>query len=158
MRIGAILLTLCVLGLFWQAAPVHAFTCNVTATGMNFGGYNIFAATALDSTATVSVTCNVPPQNPQAPLAVTVSLSTGNSGTFTQRALRSAGPGNLGYNLYTNASFSTIWGDGSGSSSVLSAFVHRDMPLNATIYGRVPAGQNVRAGSYSDTITVAIDY
>jgi spore coat protein U-like protein len=53
---------------------------------------------------------------------------------------------------------STIWGDGGGSSSVQTALVAKDMPWNATLFGRIPARQNVSAGSYSDTITVTIDF
>jgi spore coat protein U-like protein len=127
-------------------------------TSLPFGSYNIFNPAPLDSTASLSVDCNIPPQHPQAPMPVAIALSPGNSGGFAQRWLRSAGPDNLRYNLYTTAAFSAIWGDGGGSSSIVTALVSRSTPFNGTIYGRIPAQQNVRAGSYSDTITVTISY
>jgi spore coat protein U-like protein len=62
----------------------------------------------------------------------------------------------LSYNLYST-SFSTIWGDIASNSSV-TGFVNKDKPLDVTIYGRIPPRQNVSAGSYSDIITVTIDF
>jgi spore coat protein U-like protein len=158
MRTAQILLLLCLLSLAGPFGNAWAFKCDVTATSLNFGGYDIFSQVSLDSTASIDVTCNIPSKNPQAPLTVIVSLSTGNSGNYAQRWMQSAGPDNLRYNLYTNASMSTIWGDGGGSSSTQIAFVTKDMPWQATIYSRIPAQQNIRAGSYSDTITVTIDF
>ena len=159
MRSRSILLVLCLVGVIGFVSRSEAFNCDVIATGVNFGSYDVFSPVPLDSTGSINVTCNIPPQNPHAPLAVTVSLSPGNSGSFSQRAMQQAGgPDSLNYNLYTNASMSTIWGDGGGSSSVETAFVTQDMPYRATIYGRIPARQNVRAGSYGDVITVTIEY
>lgn len=158
MRVFAITLLLCLLCLAWPANQALAFKCDVTATSINFGSYDIFSPVPLDSTATINVTCNIPSKNPHAPLAVVVSLSPGNSGSFAQRQMVSTGPDVLNYNLFANASMSTIWGDGGGSSSTQTAFVTKDMPYRATLYGRIPARQNVRAGSYSDTITVTIDF
>ena len=136
----------------------QAFQCNVTVTSLPFGTYNIFDPTPLDSTANLNVGCNIPPRHPQAPMPVVITLSAGNSGSFTQRWLQSAGPDNLHYNLYNSSAFSTIWGDGGGSSSIVTALVTSATPFNATIYGRIPPQQNVRAGSYRDTITVNISY
>lgn len=159
MRSIIILLALCLLGVVGSVIRVQAFSCDVSATGVNFGSYDVFSPVPLDSTGSINVTCNIPPKNPHAPLAVTVSLSPGNSGSFAQRAMQqTGGPDQLNYNLYTNASMSTPWGDGGGSSSVETAFVTKDMPYRATIYGRIPAKQNVRAGSYGDIITVTIEY
>jgi spore coat protein U-like protein len=158
MRISTIVLLLCLSSLIWSVNRAEAFKCDVTATGLNFGSYDVFSPVPLDSTASINVSCNIPAQNPQAPLAVTISLSPGSSGSFAPRAMQSAGADTLNYNLYANTSMSTIWGDGGGSSSVQTAFVTRDMPWNATLFGRIPAHQNVSAGSYSDTITVTIDF
>jgi spore coat protein U-like protein len=158
MRTALPLLLLCLLTLAWPVARAEAFKCDVTATSLNFGSYDIFSPTPLDSTASINVTCNIPSRNPQAPMTVTVSLSTCSSGSFAQRWMQAGGPDNLNYNLYTNASFSTIWGDGGGSSSTQTGFVSKASPWNATIYGRIPALQNVSTGNYGDTITVTIDF
>lgn len=147
------------LALFATSLTSFAFQCNVTATGVNFGGYDIFDNVARDATGTVTVTCNAPQQNPNAPLPVMISLSPGNSGNFAQRKMQTAGgTGPLLYNLFTNAACSTIWGDGSGSSSVVNNFVTKNTPLTATIFGRIPPRQNVSTGQYSDLITVTIQW
>jgi spore coat protein U domain-containing protein, fimbrial subunit CupE1/2/3/6 len=141
------------------APMAFAFNCGVTATGVNFGGYDVFDNVARDATGTITVTCNAPEQNPNAPIPVMVSLSPGGSGTFAQRQMQSAGgTAPLNYNLFTNASCSTIWGDGSGASSIISNNVTRATPLTATIFGRIPPRQNVSAGQYSDLITVTIQW
>jgi spore coat protein U-like protein len=159
MKIRTLAGIMAVIGLLAFSHPAGAFTCNVNVTGFNFGGYDVFSAVPRDSTATVTVTCNVPPQNPNAPIPVTVSLSPGNSGSFAQRQLQHVGgPDRLAYNLYTTPSFSTVWGDGSGGSQTQSSMVTRDTPFMATIYGRIPASQNVSAGGYTDVITVTVDW
>jgi spore coat protein U-like protein len=141
------------------ALPVGAFNCNVNVTGINFVGYDIFSTIPKDSTATVTVTCNAPPQNPNAPIPVLISLSPGSSGSFAQRQLQqTGGPDRLAYNLFTTPSFSRVWGDGSGGSETQSNLITRTTPWNATIYGRIPARQNVSAGSYGDVITVTIEW
>jgi len=148
-----------VLTLMATSAKASAFKCDVTATGLNFGGYDVFDNVAKDATGTITVTCNAPEQNPNAPIPVLISLSPGSSGTFAQRQMHSAaGSTPLNYNLFTNASCSTIWGDGSGPSSVLNNFVTKNSPWMATIFGRMPPRQNVSAGQYSDLITVTIQW
>lgn len=141
------------------APGAHAFNCNVTANGLSFGIYDVFSNVPKDTTGTVTVTCNAPSQNPNAPIPVTISLSPGSSGTFAQRRLQySGGAETLNYNLFTTPSFSSIWGDGSGGSQVQTGIVTKVAPLNAVIYGRIPARQNVSAGAYSDVITVTIEW
>ena len=139
------------------ALPAGAFNCNVNVTGLSFGSYDVFSTIPRDSTATITVTCNAPPQNPNAPIPVIISLSPGNSGAYAQRRMQ--GPGStLAYNLFTTPSFSTVWGDGSGGSQTQTNLVTRTIPWNAIIFGRIPAGQNVPVGSYSDVITVTIEW
>lgn len=139
------------------AAQPPGFRCDVSATGLSFGSYDVFSPFPTDTTATINVDCNIPTQHPDAPLMVTISLSPGNSGSFGQRQMQQ-GSYRLNYNLYTSASHSTIWGDGGGGSSTLTNAVTKETPWNATIYGRIPPGQDAAVGNYSDLITVTIDW
>jgi spore coat protein U-like protein len=126
----------------------------VTATGVNFGAYDVFVAAPLDSAGTVTVSCD---QNP--PMDVTVAIGpSASSGAFLPRSMRNAsGPDRLNYNLFTNASRNVVWGDGTaGTATVLLFKVNKNRSQTATIYGRIPPGQNVSVGSYSDRITVTI--
>ena len=134
-------------------SSAHA-ACRVTTTGINFGAYDVFAAVPSDTAGTVTVACD---RNP--PTDVTISIGASpTSGGFNPRQMRgTSGTDRLNYNLYTSSSMSTVWGDGSaGTSTVLLRKVNRNRPETATIYGRIPPGQNVSVGAYFDSVTVTI--
>ena len=133
--------------------PAHA-ACLVSATGMNFGAYDVFAAAPRDTAGTVTVGCD---RNP--PTDVTISIGPSpTSGGFNPRQMRrTSGTDRLDYNLYTSSSMSTVWGNGSaGTSTVLLRRVSSRRPVVTTIYGRIPPGQNVSVGNYAETLTVTI--
>ncbi len=135
------------------ANGAHA-ACRVTTTGINFGAYDVFAAVPRDTTGTVTVACD---RNP--PTDVTISIGPSpTSGGFQPRQMRHASqPDRMNYNLFTSPSMGTVWGDGSaGTSTVLLGKVNRNRPVTTTIYGRIPSGQNVSIGAYSDAVTVTI--
>jgi spore coat protein U-like protein len=81
-----------------------------------------------------------------------VWLSTGSSGSYAARTLRS-GAFELPYNLYLDAARTQVWGDGSAGT-----FTDSPNPGNVTrtipVYGRIPPLQDAAAGTYSDTIVV----
>ena len=134
-------------------SAAHA-ACRVTTTGLGFGAYDVFAAPPRDTTGTVTVVCD---RNP--PTDVTISIGASpTSGGFQPRRMRHASQADrMNYNLFTTASMTTVWGDGSaGTSTVFFRRVNRNRPQTATIYGRIPPGQNVSVGAYSDSVTVTI--
>lgn len=142
------------------AADAARAACNVTATGIAFGRYDVLSLVPRDSTGTVSVYCDdAPPPD----VAIAIGPSANGSG-FTPRKMRNAsGPDLLNYNLYTTSSASVIWGDGTaGTSTVVLERVrkiHKNKPpVVTTIYGRIPARQNVSPGNYSDSLTVTITW
>lgn len=137
-----------------SCGPARA-ACHVSATPVAFGSYDVFSSVPLDSTGTISVSCDEVP-----PADVTVAIGPSSAGGFLPRRMRSASGGTLDYNLFTSPSMSTVWGDGTaGTSTVLLRNVKRNKPpVVSTIYGRVPARQDVAAGSYSDTLTVTITW
>jgi spore coat protein U-like protein len=137
--------------------PAHAQiifgTCTASASGVSFGTYNLLSATPLASTGTVTVNCSG--AFVIGNTTVTIDLSTGQSGSFTTRKL---GTG-FSYNLYQDAAHTQIWGDGTGGSTQYSGTLTTGQTsLTATVYGQVPALQNPAPGSYTDTITVTVNY
>ena len=74
-----------------------AADCTVSAVGVNFGVYDPYITTPDDSVGEITVTCNHL-SGPAIEVRYTVTLSTGGSGSYAPRQLRS-GPGLLGYNL-----------------------------------------------------------
>ncbi|MEO8520458.1 MAG: spore coat U domain-containing protein [Acidobacteriota bacterium] len=149
MRRLAILVVLAALG--WPAAA--AAQCTVSATGVNFGSYNVFNAAATDSTGPVGYRCVLP-------VSVQITLSPGSSGSFAPRKMVK-GAERLNYNFYLDGGRSVIWGDGAAGTSVYSSTVsifQLSTTINVTVYGRVPPQQDVSAGSFADTVTVTINF
>ena len=124
----------------------HACTLNVT--GVNFGSYDVFSNSALDSTGNIDVNCPIG-------VGYSMALTTG-GGTHTQRVMGS-GAHRLNYNLYTAANRAVVWGDAtSGTVTVNGTGI--GVNVNHAVYGRIPALQNVHAGSYSDIIIVELTF
>jgi spore coat protein U-like protein len=135
------------------AGRAHA-ACTVSATGVNFGNYDAFVATPRDSTGSVTVVCT---QRREQNVVVTIGASATSGGFFPRMMKHSSRPDRLNYNVYTNSSRSSIWGDGTaGTTTVRLRRVRRNRPIRTTIYGRIPPGQNVSSGTYSDRLTVTV--
>ncbi|MFO1391710.1 MAG: spore coat U domain-containing protein [Agitococcus sp.] len=126
----------------------QAAVCSLNVVGINFGSYYVANTTPLDGSGTIDVSCDVR-------TAFEVSFSTGLSGTYTTRQM-AYGSSRLTYNLYRNAARNRILGDGTGNTEVLS--VNNARNRSFTIYGRVPAQQNVYVGSYSDNVIVTVTF
>jgi spore coat protein U-like protein len=125
--------------------------CDISATGHDFGTYDALSPTPLDSTSTISVTCTS-----GASYSVALNAGTTGGGTIPAR-LMTDGSNTLSYNLYTNAGYGTVWGDGTGGSAAVAG-TGSGGNQDLTVYGRMPAGQGEPAGDYSDTVTATITY
>ncbi|WPB59316.1 spore coat U domain-containing protein [Xylophilus sp. GOD-11R] len=121
--------------------------CTVSTAGLAFGSYDPFAAAALDSTGDISIEC-------AAVTAFTVRLASGSGGAH-QRRLGGPGQQALAYNLYVDAARTTAWGDGSAGTATAGG---SGTAVHLPVYARVPAGQNVEAGSYMDSVTILVEY
>lgn len=139
------------------AGPAGAATCTVDNPTLAFGSYSVLNTLPLDTTSTVTVTCT---SVLSLFVSFTVQLAPGNSGNQLSRYM-SAGTPHLSYNVYTDATRTTVWGDGSGGSGTFSGgFVA--VLLGAfqsfVMYGRIPAQQAAAAGVYSDTLVITVNY
>ncbi len=132
----------------------YSFNCKITTTPINFGSYDVFSSYVKDSTGTLTVSCSNPEQKS---MMVTILISSGSSGKFNPRQMQSSGgTDRLNYYLFTDPSMTAIWGDGTGGSSTVTSVVARTSSFTSTIFGRIPAGQNVTTGNYSDTLTATV--
>lgn len=135
-------------------------TCNVqSASNIAYGNYNPFSGSDIDVTGEIQVKCVA---TVGVLASINISLSTGSSGTYLPRTMKS-GANALNYNLYTNSSRTTIWGDGSSGTSIITnnftLLALASFTTSDTVYARLPAGQtNAAVGTYSDTITVTVDF
>lgn len=126
-----------------------AADCAVSAVGVVFGAYDVFVSAPTDSAGTVTVQCS-------AGQAYVISISPGISGTFPSRQMTGGG-NSLQYNLYVDSTRLSVWGDGSSGSATVAG-TGSGAPVHHTVYGRIPARQNARLGSYSDQLTVTVGF
>jgi spore coat protein U-like protein len=156
-RALALSLVLCASG----GRAAHAVSCTATPTGAAFGNYDPSSPVPTDTSGTVTISCSAAVV---ASTPVTVSLSSGGSGSVSQRRMAS-GQSSLLYQLYADAARTVVWGDGSGGSSPVSGSVVTLVngvlgtgSLSMTVYGRIPGRQLATPASYADTILVTVAY
>lgn len=130
---------------------VEAANCSFSTTSIAFGTYNVFSSVSVDSTGSVTYNCN-------GNTPVVITMTRGQSATFLPRQL-AKGTERLAYNLFRDAARTTIWGDFTGGTS---AYFDTNSPkkedVTVTVYGRIPSGQDISAGSYTDTVTVVMNF
>jgi len=142
----------CLLTLLFLLASVSsaAAQCTVNVIPVSFGAFDNLI-NPLYANGQVRVQCT--------PLAasVTIQLDAGShaNGMFIRRKLSTVAGQTLKYNLFTDPTYVLIWGDGTGTSSVVTG-VAGIRPLVVNIYGRIKGGQTGYVGSYSDSITVSV--
>lgn len=150
-RCGAVLgLALGALGL--MASPARA-ACQVgSVSALAFGSYNVLSPTSKTATGSFSVSnCSAGGRT------YTATFSAGN-GTLTARLLKS-GANTLGYNVYKDAAYTQILGSGSGGTvTIVNTNTGSGAGPTHTLYGRIPASQDVPAGSYTDSLTITLTF
>lgn len=137
------------LALGTTATSLGAVECTLAADaadGVAFGNYDFLSPTALDGAGGITVHCD-------AETPYTIALSPG-YGSYEARQMRS-GEHPLNYNLYTDASRTIVWGDGTFGTQTVGGSVADHM---YSVYARAPAGQNPYVGTYTDNITVTLTF
>lgn len=129
--------------------PAFAASCRVTSNTVTFGTYDVFSGNPLNSTGTIQVHCS------PGGTSYTVSLNNGLYGPITHRKMKSSnGNQTIEYNLYVDATYTVVWGDGTGNSVV----VRENKPGNLTVYAQIPPQQDVPIGTYNDAVTVTVSF
>jgi len=93
--------------------------------------------------------------------AIKLGAGSTSGGSISSRLMSDGGTATLAYQLYTDSTRSTVFGDGTaGSSTVAVSGAGYASPANVTVYGRVLAAAvgAATAGSYSDTVLVTITF
>lgn len=132
------------------SATVQA-SCTVTASTLAFGNYNPLSSTPLDATSSITVNCTTGS-------TYTVGLNAGGTSgatVTTRQMLQSTNA--LNYSLFRDSGHTTNWGNTPGTDTPASV-VATTSAATTTVYGRIPALQNVPAGSYTDTVQVTVTY
>jgi spore coat protein U-like protein len=153
------------LGSGMTALPVSAaINCSVSVpAAVTFGQYDVFDPANLDAVGTVRLACTRV-SAPSATVTYSIALSAGLGGAYLPSRQLGSGANRLNYNLHTDAARSQIWGNGSGGSAVVTGITARLTParpsvtVDLSMYGRIPALQDVAVGGYFDLITVTVTY
>jgi spore coat protein U-like protein len=157
---GAVILALALLCILpWRHA--HGQTCTVSSTAAAFGNYAPApgAATAVSTTATVTVVCN--PGVVTLTESYTIALSIGGGSSFALRSMGGATP-RLRYQLYRDSADTQIWGDGTaGTYTVADSYqlgIVFPVTRTYTAYGVIAANTLAAVGMYTDTIILTLTY
>ena len=125
-------------------------TCNVNATNMNFGSVGLLSAN-LDTTSQISVQCTN-----GAPYKMQLSYGLGAGAGAGVGRYMTSGANKILYNLYRDASRSSVWGNSLGVDTVDTTGTGASQLRS--VYGRVPPQTTPPTGTYFDTITTTISY
>lgn len=136
-------------------------TCEVSTTAVTFGVYDPVgtnASTPLDNSAgRITMTCTTG----AAPI-VALSQGAHPDGASTDLApVRQmigddTGTSLLAYNLSSVASGGTVWGNTPATGK--AGAIGDGLPHDLTVYGQIPAGQNVPVAGYTDVVTATVSF
>ena len=137
--------------------------CTIATGTLAFGNYDPVianAASGADLLATGANAVTVACTRGTSP-APTISLGAGlyPSSGFNRRM--ASGTNRLAYQIYTSSARTTVWGDGTSSTSTLSVATPVASMLTTqafTAYGKIAKGQDVAVGSYTDTVTATVNF
>lgn len=125
--------------------------CQIAVTDLAFGAYDPLLGNAeheLDATADVRMLCT---KNSQA----NIVLDYGRNSRGAVRGM-AAGADRVSYELYQDASRNRLWGGTENSLHIIG--VGGREAQRFVVYGRVPPGQEVPPGAYSDVIMATVDF
>lgn len=131
--------------------------CTISTASIDFGNYDPVGANAstnASGTGTVTVTCT-------SGASANIKLSQGSNAdpastdAIPMRRLKDAGTNRLSYGLYKDNIHTQIWGNTAGTGV---SHTGTGSAQAMTVFGLISAGQNVPAGSYSDTVVAEISF
>lgn len=134
------------------SASVSA-VCTISTAAVAFGAYDPVvtnAAAALNGTGTLTVACTK---------GASATIDLGNGGNLSGGSRRmTSGSDFLNYALYKDAARTQVWGTGMAGGTTLTYNSASKVSTNLTVYGTVPAAQDVTVGAYSDVVVATINY
>jgi spore coat protein U-like protein len=130
--------------------------CTISTSAVAFGSYDPVSANVsanLDGTGSVTITCTT--------LSTpTIGLNTGQhaaNASGTTRAMTDGSSHYMSYELYQDTTRLLLWSN-SGAGLYDAGLTLLSTPRTFTVYGRVPGGQVLPAGSYGDSVTATVNF
>ena len=147
-----------------QGAP---YNCSPTNNVINFGAYNpLTVSPDLPGNGSFVIACTDSGGNKNK--TTTINYTVRLSGQALRQLAPPSGSDRLNYNLYTDSNRSSVWGDGTAGTSVITgsiAVLGQSTASTAPIpyYGKIIAAQDVSAASpgplsttYSQTLVMTV--
>jgi spore coat protein U-like protein len=129
----------------WFAPPAARAACTLSWVSLNFGTYTGTLDTGVNQ---VTVDC-------PSGTAYTIGLNAGTGAGATETTRLMTGPNGytLKYQIFSNSSRTTNWGNTQGVDTVAGTGTGGAQTIVA--YSQILAGQQVNPGTYTDTISTA---
>lgn len=124
---------------------------NVSAIAFTYDPIVANHSSPATATGTVDVTCT-------SGASWSLDLDNGqnhSSATLSQNRAMKSGSNYLSYDIYSDSGHSTVWLSGAGSDVTGTG---SGAAQTQTMYGQVPAAQNVPAGTYNDTVIATVNF
>ncbi len=154
----ALLLTLAAAGSV-QAA------CSVSSSGLAFGAYQPLTLSGklyssdVTSIADVAVVCAGIVNSGSYSIALGSSALGGGNGISTRYLVNASGGDLMRFNLYTDPTYTTVWGNGTTGSVIGGSIPVGNSHQSQPVYGKIPAGQHaLRVGIFAATLTMTLTY
>ena len=130
-----------------------AMSCTISAGAMTFASYYPTADAAVDGTATIQSSCT----KGGAAIITMGQGSNANAGSTPAAPDRqmSNGDARLAYDIYSDADRSAAIGD---TAETGLAVTGAGGAFGTAVYGRIPAGQAVGVGSFSDQVLIVVTF
>jgi spore coat protein U-like protein len=112
------------------AGPAQAQTCSAAMTPMLFSAVSPVRGVAVNTTATLTVTCNWPSVTLTPTALACVNLGTGTTSTSQNPRTLGNGANRLQYRLAGNTSYNPLWGSTATSTTPISVVLSK--PLTGT--------------------------
>ena len=141
------------------SADINA-SCTISTTDLSFSAYDAIVANAsqdLTETATISTNCTT------GSIGI-ITMGGGQYGAWNRRSrirqMKNEGSNSyLKYEIYADAGHTFVWNYDQTRMRTVTEVVGNGAPQEMTIYGKVFKNQkDAAAGSYTDTVTIGVNY
>jgi spore coat protein U-like protein len=123
-------------------------SCSVTGGTLNFNSYDPLSAAPTDGSLQIAVACTKG-------TTASIGLSTGSHASAGVRRMTD-GIDFLSYELYQDAGRTNVWTD--TGAGLLTYLASTNASQLFSVEGRIAPGQNVAAGTFSDTVTITVTF
>ena len=127
--------------------------CTITTTPLAFGTYDPVVANAttpLDATSTVTIACTMG-------TPATIGLDDGSNAVASQRRLTNGSSAYMNYQMFLDSTHATVWGNESANQLDAGTAPSKE-PRAFPVYGRIPSGQDVPIGPFSDAVVATVNF